>query len=136
MKIRKSHNSRGGTLVEMLAAVIIVSIVVIGVLQFLVVSRLNVYTANLRTGIQQLLSDTIVEYQYVAPGTSMTVPVTGDLAQYVSAAQGSPIIQITKSATPTNGTYTVSGTTTWQTFRDGNGTLFKYTENLSLQIPQ
>jgi hypothetical protein len=30
----------------------------------------------------------------------------------------------------------VDGTMLWQTFRDGNGDLFKYTEYLSLQIPQ
>jgi hypothetical protein len=45
-------------------------------------------------------------------------------------------MRIAKSATPTNGTYTVDGTMLWQTFRDGNGDLFKYTEYLSLQIPQ
>ena len=134
MRLKTPSLNSGATLVEMLAAVIIVSIVVIGVLQFLIVSRLNVYTANVRTGMQQPLSDTIVQYQSAPPGTITNVPVTGDLATYI--VQDTPYIKVTKSLTPTNGTYTVSGTLTWQTFRDGDGTLFRYTENLSLQIPQ
>ena len=134
MRLKTPSANRATTLVEMLAAVIIVSIVVIGVLQFLIISRLNVYTANVRTGMQQLLSDTIVQCQYMPPGTITNVPVTGNLAAYI--VQDAPYIKVTKSLTPTNGTYTVNGTLTWQTFRDGDGTLFRYTENLGLQIPQ
>jgi hypothetical protein len=118
----------------MLAAVIIVSIVVVGVLQFLIISRLNIYTANIRGGMVQLLSDTIVQNQFIPPGTITNVLVTGDLATFIS--QDTPYMRIAKSAIPTNGTYTVDGTMLWQTFRDGNGDLFKYTEYLSLQIPQ
>jgi hypothetical protein len=130
----KNRGNCGATLVEMIADVIIVSIVVIGVFQFLIISRLNIYTANIRGGMVQLLSDTIVQNQYIPPGTITNIPVTGDFATYIS--QDTPYIKVTKSASPTNGTYTVSGTLNWQTFRDGNGDLFKYAEYLSLQIPQ
>ena len=133
-KNQRNRGKQGASLVEMLAAVIILSIVVGGVLQFLIISRLNIYTANIRGGMVQLLSDTIVQNQLIPPGTITNVPVKGDLATFIS--QDTPYIRITKSATPTNGTYTVDGTMLWQTFRDGNGDLFKYTEYLSLQIPQ
>ena len=78
-KNQRNRGKQGTTLVEMLAAVIIVSIVVVGVLQFLIISRLNIYTANIRGGMVQLLSDTIVQNQFIPPGTITNVPVTGTL---------------------------------------------------------
>lgn len=127
-------HKKGATLIEMIAAVLIISIVIVGVLQFLLISRLNIYTSNIRTGIIQLLSDTIVQYQYIPAGSSTNITVTGELGQYISSSQ--PYIKIEKTSALTNGTYTITGTLNWQTFRDGDGTLFTYTEELSLHIPQ
>ncbi len=80
-KNQRNRGKQGTTLVEMLAAVIIVSIVVVGVLQFLIISRLNIYTANIRGGMVQLLSDTIVQNQFIPPGTSEPQSHTYDLAE-------------------------------------------------------
>ena len=66
----------GATLVEMVAAIIILGLVVIGVAQFLLVSKINVYTDNVRTGVLQALSDTIVKYQTMNVGET-NVPVDG-----------------------------------------------------------
>ena len=135
MKAHTSATSQSGaTLVEMLAGVIILSVVVLGVLQFLLVSRLNVYTANIQTGVIQLLSDTMVAYQFVEPGTSTNIPVSGEWASYISSS--TPYVAIQKAATPVNGTYTLSGSVTWRAFPNGDGSDFKYTKTLNLQIPQ
>jgi type II secretory pathway pseudopilin PulG len=128
------HN-KGATLIEMLAAVIILSIVLIGVVQFIFVSRLNIYTANVRSGVMQTLKDTIIEYQYISPGIATNIPVTEpNILAYMPPDH--PYITISKNLVATNGTYTINGAITWKAFPNGDGGAYLFTENLSLEIPQ
>jgi Tfp pilus assembly protein PilV len=134
MHLDKS-NRKAATLIEMLAAVIILGIVIIGVFQFIFVSRLNIYTSNVRAGVMQSLKDTIIEFQYAPPGTATNVPVTDpNISSYLTT--NAPYIIITKSPIATNGTYTVDGYVTWKAFPNGDGSSSLYTEHLSLEIPQ
>jgi type II secretory pathway pseudopilin PulG len=136
--MKNTKFNHGATLVEMVAALVLMTIVIIGVMQFLLVSRLNVYTSNVRAGVMQILSDTISQYQFLPPGTSTNIPVSGDMAVHIvkTGTDGAAYVQIDKSATPLNGTYTVHGAVTWKAFPNGNGQAYLFTENLSLQIPQ
>lgn len=127
--------NQGSTLVEMIAAIIILSIVLIGVMQFLFVSRLNIYTSNVRAGMMQTLKDTIIEYQYMPPGLTTNVPVK-DASILTYLVPSIPHIAISKSAYPSNGTYTVSGELVWRAFPSGDGNEYQYTERLNLEIPQ
>ena len=63
---------------EVVAAIIILGLVVTGVAQFLLVSKINVYTDNVKTGVLQALSDTIVKCQTMSVGET-NIPVGDDL---------------------------------------------------------
>jgi hypothetical protein len=119
----------GATLVEMVAAIIILGLVVIGVAQFLLVSKINVYTDNVRTGVLQALSDTIVKYQTMNVGET-NVPVDEDLLPHIPSGT----MRLEKSG-PVNGVYTIQGSITWRAFPDGNGS-FLFHEQLALQVPE
>lgn len=120
---------RGATLVEMVAAIIILGLVVIGVAQFLLVSKINVYSDNVRTGVLQSLSDTIVKYQSMNVGET-NVPVGEDLLPHVPSGT----IRLEKSG-PANGVFTIQGTVTWRAFPEGNSS-FLFHEQLALQVPE
>lgn len=120
----------GATLVEMVAAVIILGIVVLGVAQYLLVSKINVYTNNIRTGVLQNLSDTIVEYQGMPVGET-NVAVNEDLLPHVTGGR----LRLEKSG-PLNGTYTVRGSVTWTAFPKADGNDFNFNESLTLHIPE
>lgn len=120
---------RGATLVEMVAAIIILGLVVIGVAQFLLVSKINVYSDNVRTGVLQALSDTIVKYQTMNVGET-NVPVSEDLLPHVPSGT----IRLEKSG-PLDGVYTIQGSVTWRTFPQGNSS-FLFHEQLALQVPE
>lgn len=119
----------GATLVEMVAAIVILGLVVIGVAQFLLVSKINVYTDNVRTGVLQALSDNIVKYQTMSVGET-NVPVDDDLLPHVPSGT----MRLEKSG-PLNGVFTIHGTVTWRAFPDGNGG-FQFHEQLGLEIPE
>lgn len=120
---------RGATLVEMVVAIIILGLVVIGVAQFLLVSKINVYSDNVRAGVLQSLADTIVKYQTMNVGET-NVPVGEDLLPHIPTGT----IRLEKSG-PANGVYTVQGTVTWRAFPEGNGS-FLFHEQLALQVPE
>lgn len=120
---------RGATLVEMVAAVIILSIVLAGVAQYLLVSRISVYTTNVRSGVIQNLSDAIVQCQSMPVGQT-NIPVNPDLLPHVPSG----IIRVEKSG-PTNGTYSVTGSVTWRAFPKGDGNSYSYHETLTLLLP-
>src|SRR5207249_5620812 len=94
---------------------IILGLVVIGVAQFLLVSKINLYTDNVRTGVLQALSDTIVKYQTMNVGET-NVPVDEDLLPHIPSGT----MRLEKSG-PVNGVYTIQGSITWRAFPDGNG---------------
>ena len=119
----------GATLVEMVAAIIILGLVVIGVAQFLLVSKINVYSDNVRTGVLQSLSDTIVKYQTMNVGET-NVPVGEDLLPHIPSGT----IRLEKSG-PTNGVFTIQGSMTWRAFPQGNSS-FLFHEQLTLQVPE
>jgi hypothetical protein len=129
-----SKNSKasqaGATLVEMVAAVIILGIVVLGVAQYLLVSKINVYTNNIRTGVLQNLSDTIVEYQGMPVGET-NVAVHEDLLPHVPSGR----LRLEKSG-PLNGTYTIRGSVTWRAFPRADSNGFNFNESLTLHIPE
>ncbi len=131
MKIIRNRNFtlRGSTLVEMVAAIIILGLVVIGVAQFLLVSKINVYSDNIRTGVLQALSDTIVKYQTMNVGET-NVPVNEDLLPHIPSGT----IRLEKSG-PLNGVYTIQGSVTWRAFPEGNSS-FLFHEQLALQVPE
>jgi hypothetical protein len=120
---------RGATLVEMVAAIIILGLVVIGVAQFLLVSKINVYSDNVRTGVLQALSDTIVKYQTMNVGET-NVPVGEDLLPHIPSGT----IRLEKTG-PANGVYTVQGSVTWRAFPEANSS-FLFHEQLALQVPE
>ena len=120
----------GATLVEMVAAVIILGIVVLGVAQYLLVSKINVYTNNIRTGVLQNLSDTIVEYQGMPVGET-NVAVNEDLLPHVPSGR----FRLEKSG-PLNGTYTIRGSVTWRAFPRADSNGFNFNESLTLHIPE
>jgi len=120
---------RGATLVEMVAAIIILGLVVIGVAQFLLVSKINVYSDNVRTGVLQALSDTIVKYQTMNVGET-NVPVGEDLVPHIPSGT----IRLEKTG-PANGVYTVQGSVTWRAFPEGNISVL-FHEQLALQVPE
>jgi hypothetical protein len=131
MKIIRNRNFtlRGSTLVEMVAAIIILGLVVIGVAQFLLVSKINVYSDNIRAGVLQALSDTIVKYQTMNVGET-NVPVNEDLQPHIP----SRTIRVEKSG-PLDGVYTIQGSVTWRAFPEGNSS-FLFHEQLALQVPE
>jgi len=120
---------RGATLVEMVAAIIILGLVVIGVAQFLLVSKINVYSDNVRTGVLQALSDSIVKYQTMNVGET-NVPVSEDLLPHIPSGT----IRLEKSG-PADGVYTIQGSVTWRAFPDGNSS-FLFHEQLALEVPE
>ena len=132
MKILNNPKTRqaGATLVEMVAAVIILGIVVLGVAQYLLVSKINIYSNHVRTGVIQNLSDAIVKYQGMRVGET-NIPVNEDLVPHVPSGT----LRVEKSR-PLNGTYTIRGSVTWRAFPKGDGNAFNYTESLALQIPE
>jgi len=119
----------GATLVEMVAAIIILGLVVIGVAQFLLVSKINVYSDNVRSGVLQALSDTIVEYQTMNVGET-NVAVELDLLPHVPSGT----IRLEKSG-PATGVYTIQGSVTWRAFPQGDGS-FLLLAQLTLQVPE
>jgi len=119
----------GTTLVEMVAAIIILGLVVIGVAQFLLVSKINVYSDNVRTGVLQALSDNIVKYQTMNVGET-NVPVDEDLLPHVPSGT----MRLEKSG-PASGVYTIQGSVTWRAFPQGNGSFLLH-EQLALQVPE
>ena|SRR6266404_4347249 len=119
----------GATLVELVAAIIILGLVVIGVAQFLLVSKINVYSDNVRSGVLQALSDTIVKYQTMNVGET-NVPVEVDLLPHVPSGT----IRLEKSG-PANGVYTIQGSVTWRAFPEGNSS-FLFHEQLALEVPE
>lgn len=123
------RNLRGATLVEMVAAIIILGLVVIGVAQFLLVSKINVYSDNVRMGVLQALSDTIVKCQTMNVGET-NVPVGEDLLPHIPSGT----IRLEKSG-PLDGVYTIQGSVTWRAFPEGNGS-FLFHEQLALQVPE
>jgi hypothetical protein len=92
MKItfHRRQRTSGATLVEMVAAIIILGLVVTGVAQFLLVSKINVYTDNVKTGVLQALSDTIVKCQTMSVGET-NVPVGDDLLPHVPSGTMRPM---------------------------------------------
>ena len=119
----------GTTLVEMVAAIIILGLVVIGVAQFLLVSKINVYSDNVRTGVLQALSDNIVKYQTMNVGET-NVPVDEDLLPHVPSGT----MRLEKSG-PANGVYIIQGSVTWRAFPHGDGSFLLH-EQLNLQVPE
>ena len=119
----------GTTLVEMVAAIIILGLVVIGVAQFLLVSKINVYSDNVRTGVLQALSDNIVKYQTMNVGETH-VPVDEDLLPHVPSGT----MRLEKSG-PANGVYIIQGSVTWRAFPHGDGSFLLH-EQLNLQVPE
>ena len=119
----------GTTLVEMVAAIIILGLVVIGVAQFLLVSKINVYSDNVRTGVLQALSDNIVKYQTMNVGET-NVPVDEDLLPHVPSGT----MRLEKSG-PANGVYIIQGSVTWRAFPHGDGSFLLH-EQLDLQVPE
>jgi len=132
MKISQNPKApqAGATLVEMVAAVIILGIVVLGVAQYLLVSKINVYTNNIRTGVIQNLSDAIVKYQGMPVGET-NIAVNEDLLPHVPSST----LRLEKSG-PFNGTYTIRGSVTWRAFPKGDGNGFNFNESLTLHIPE
>ena len=131
MKItfHRRQRTSGATLVELVAAIIILGLVVTGVAQFLLVSKINVYTDNVKTGVLQALSDTIVKYQTMSAGET-NVPVSEDLLPHIPSG----MLRLEKSG-PANGVYTLQGSVTWRAFPHGDDS-FLFHEQLTLQVPE
>jgi len=131
MKItcHRRPRTRGATLVEMVAAIIILGLVVTGVAQFLLVSKINVYTDNVKTGVLQALSDTIVKCQTMSVGET-NVPVSEDLLPHIPSGT----MRLEKSG-PANGVYTLQGSVTWRAFPYGDDS-FLFHEQLTLEVPE
>lgn len=132
MKISQNPKApqAGATLVEMVAAVIIFGIVVLGVAQYLLVSKINVYTNNIRIGVIQNLSDAIVKYQGMPVGET-NIAVNEDLLPHVPSGR----FRLEKSG-PLNDTYTIRGSVTWRAFPKADGNGFNFNESLTLHIPE
>jgi len=113
----------------MVAAIIILGLVVTGVAQFLLVSKINVYTDNVKAGVVQALSDTIVKYQAMGVGET-NVPVRENLLPHIPSGT----IRLEKAG-PANGVYTVQGSVTWRAFPYGDES-FLFHEQLSLEVPE
>jgi hypothetical protein len=131
MKItfHRRQRTSGATLVELVAAIIILGLVVTGVAQFLLVSKINVYTDNVKTGVLQALSDTIVKYQTMSVGET-NVSVSEDLLPHIPSGT----LRLEKSG-PANGVYTLQGSVTWRAFPHGDDS-FLFHEQLTLQVPE
>jgi hypothetical protein len=131
MKItfHRRQRTSGATLVEMVAAIIILGLVVTGVAQFLLVSKINVYTDNVKTGMLQALSDTIVKYQTMSVGET-NVSVSEDLLPHIPSGT----LRLEKSG-PANGVYTLQGSVTWRAFPHGDDN-FLFHEQLTLEVPE
>ena len=131
MKItfHRRQRTSGATLVELVAAIIILGLVVTGVAQFLLVSKINVYTDNVKTGVLQALSDTIVKYQTMSVGET-NVSVSEDLLPHIPSGT----LRLEKSG-PANGVYTLQGSVTWRAFPHGDDS-FLFQEQLTLEVPE
>jgi hypothetical protein len=131
MKItfHRRQRTSGATLVELVAAIIILGLVVTGVAQFLLVSKINVYTDNVKTGVLQALSDTIVKYQTMSVGET-NVSVSEDLLPHIPSGT----LRLEKSG-PANGVYTLQGSVTWRAFPHGDDS-FLFREQLTLEVPE
>lgn len=119
----------GATLVELVAAIIILGLVVTGVAQFLLVSKINVYTDNVKAGVVQALSDAIVKHQTMSVGET-NIPVSEDLLPHIPSGT----MRLEKSG-PANGVYTLQGSVTWRAFPHGDDS-FLFHEQLSLEVPE
>ena len=131
MKIifHRRQRTSGATLVEMVAAIIILGLVVTGVAQFLLVSKINVYTDNVKTGVLQALSDTIVKYQTMSV-CETNVSGSEDLLPHIPSGT----LRLEKSG-PANGVYTLQGSVTWRAFPHGDDS-FLFHEQLTLEVPE
>ena len=131
MKItfHRRQRTSGATLVELVAAIIILGLVVTGVAQFLLVSKIDIYTDNVKTGVLQALSDTIVKYQTMSVGET-NVSVSEDLLPHIPSGT----LRLEKSG-PANGVYTLQGSVTWRAFPHGDDS-FLFHEQLTLQVPE
>ena len=131
MKItfHRRQRTSGATLVELVAAIIILGLVVTGVAQFLLVSKINVYTDNVKTGVLQALSDTIVKHQTMSVGET-NVSVSEDLLLHIPSGT----LRLEKSG-PANGVYTLQGSVTWRAFPHGDDS-FLFHEQLTLEVPE
>ena len=131
MKItfHRRQRTSGATLVELVAAIIILGLVVTGVAQFLLVSKINIYTDNVKTGVLQALSDTIVKYQTMSVGET-NVSVSEDLLPHIPSGT----LRLEKSG-PANGVYTLQGSVTWRAFPHGDDS-FLFHEQLTLEVPE
>ena len=131
MKItcHRRQRTSGATLVEVVAAIIILGLVVTGVAQFLLVSKINVYTDNVKTGVLQALSDTMVKYQPMSVGET-NVPVSEDLLPHIPSGT----MRLEKSG-PANGVYTLQGSVTWRAYPHGDDS-FLFHEQLTLEVPE
>jgi hypothetical protein len=127
--ITAKSRQQAATLIEMVAAIIILGLVIVGVAQFLLVSKLNVYSDNIRSGVLQALADAIVQQQTMSVGET-NVPVDVDLLPHIPSGS----LRIEKTG-PANGVYTVHGSVTWRTFPEGDRS-FLFHEELSLQVPE
>lgn len=137
MKTQKlKKNQQGVTLIEMVAAIVILGIVVLGVAQYLVVSRLNVHLNNLRAGIAQNTADVIVQHQSIPGEWTTNVAVNADLAPYVVPnAKNETVIHLVKKRTDA-GVYLITGDVSWRLFANPNGVAYHYATSLQLQVPE
>jgi hypothetical protein len=131
MKItfHRRQRTSGATLVELVAAIIILGLVVTGVAQFLLVSKIDIYTDNVKTGVLQALSDTIVKHQTMSVGET-NVSVSEDLLPHIPSGT----LRLEKSG-PANGVYTLQGSVTWRAFPHGDDS-FLFHEQLTLEVPE
>lgn len=126
----KSRRSVGGsTLIEMVAAVIILALVVTGVAQFILLSKITVYSDNVRNGVLQALADSMVQYQDMHTGET-NIAVSVDLLPHIPSGT----LRLEKSG-PLNGVYTVQGSVTWRAFPQGDDS-FLFHEQLTLEVPE
>lgn len=103
---------RGFSLVELVAGFSLITLMVLGLAQYTLVSHLNMVMASTQQSLQELLADTLLEYHHLEPGASLRITLP---EKYQACTpEDRRYILVEKSAQPTQNTYLLRAAVWWQ----------------------
>ena len=121
--ISKLYKQKALGIIEMIGSVVIISLIMVGMAQFLIVNRLLTCDANIRQAIQKELNARLIEHQEDNNGTNTVTP-SANVASYITSDG------ITLIKTDTN----ITATTSWKSVWEDNSQPILFSNTISLDI--